>query len=78
MNYYANWAQLNLFSSGLVTNLDHTETRRRFYNAGAQLDIRMVVFSILESTLSFGYASAWDYDNRNRSDEWMISLRLLR
>ncbi len=77
-NYYANWAQLNLFGSGLVTNFDHEATRQRFFNAGAQLDVRMVVFSILESTFSVGYASAWDYDTGRRSDEVMVSLRLLR
>jgi len=78
VNYYANWAQLNLFSSGLVTNMDHQETRQLFYNAGAQLDIRMVIFSILESTFSVGYASAWNHDTGKRSDEFMVSLRLLR
>jgi hypothetical protein len=78
LNFYANWAQINFFSSGLMTNIDSNEFRQRYYNAGAQLDIRMVIFSILESTLSFGYASAWNYDTSDRGDEWMISLRIMR
>ena len=78
MNSYATWAQLNLFSTGLVTNMDHEATRQRYYNAGAQVDFRMSIFSILESTFSLGYASAWDYDTGRRSDEIMVSLRLLR
>ncbi|MDX1640069.1 MAG: hypothetical protein R3220_00125 [Balneolaceae bacterium] len=78
MNLYANWMQLNLFSTGLVTNIDDELFRGKFYNIGAQLDIRMVIFSILESTFSIGYGSAWNYDTGDRGDEWMISLRLMR
>lgn len=78
MNLYATWMQLNLFSTGLVTNIDDDRFFGKFYNAGAQLDIRMSILSILESTLSFGFASAWNYDSGERGDEWMISLRLMR
>lgn len=78
LNMYANWAQLNFFSTGLITNIDDDFYRGRFYNIGAQLDIRMVIFSILESTFSVGYGSAWNYDSGARGDEWMISLRLMR
>lgn len=78
MNLYANWAQVNFFSSGIVTNIDDESFRQRYYNAGAQLDVKLVIFSILESTLSAGYATAWNYDNQNRSDEWMISLKIFR
>ena len=77
-NLYATWAQLNLFGSGLVTNVDHPDTRQRYYNAGAQVDVRMAIFSILESTFSVGYASAWNHDTGRRSEELMVSLRLLR
>ena len=78
MNLYANWMQLNLFASGLATNIDSDQHLQRYYNAGAQLDVRLVVFSILESTLSFGYASAWNDITGHRGDEFMISLRLMR
>jgi hypothetical protein len=78
MNLYANWMQLNLFASGLATNIDSDQHLQRYYNAGAQLDLRLVVFSILESTLSFGYASAWNDITGHRGDELMVSLRLMR
>ena len=78
MNLYANWAQLNLFTSGLITNIDDDRFKQRYYNAGAQLDFRLSVISILESTFSLGYASAWNDITGNRGDEFMISLRLMR
>ncbi|HBX64905.1 MAG TPA: hypothetical protein DEG32_01610 [Balneolaceae bacterium] len=78
MNLYANWAQLNLFTSGLLTNIDDDQFKQRYYNAGAQLDFRLSVISILESNLSFGYASAWNDITGQRSDELMVSLRLMR
>jgi len=77
-NLYANWAQLNLFSSGLITNMDSSEFLERYYNVGAQLDVRLAMFSILESTFSVGYASAWNDITGSRGDELMISLRLMR
>lgn len=78
MNVYANWAQLNLFTSGLITNIDDDQFKQRYYNAGAQLDFRLSVISILESTFSLGYASAWNDITGTRGDEFMISLRLMR
>jgi hypothetical protein len=94
---YANWMQLSLFSTGIITNLDKpvwitstvtgengTETERvrqqnRFYNAGAQVDMRISLFSIMDATLSFGYAMAWDYDVKSfSSDEFMVSLKIFR
>jgi len=74
LNFYVNWAQLSLFTSGLIA-----DSNQQFVNAGTQLDIRMVLFSLMPSTLSFGYANAFDLSNNNkRYDEWMISLKLLR
>ncbi len=78
LNLYANWAQINFFSSGIVTNVDDHDWMQRYYNVGAQIDIRLVIFSILDSTLSAGYASAWNHELGIRSDEWMISLRIMR
>lgn len=78
LNLYANWAQLNFFVSGLATNIDNTDVQQRYYNAGAQLDFRIVMFSTLESTFSLGYASAWNDITGDRGDELMISLRIMR
>jgi hypothetical protein len=94
---YANWMQLSLFSTGIITNLDEPvwvmstisgpdgpevvrdRRQNRFYNAGAQLDMRLSLFSIMDATFSVGYARAWDYDVKSfSSDEVMVSLKIFR
>ena len=73
---YANWAKLAFFSSALVTDVTRSELRRDIYDVGAQVDLSLVLFSNLESTFSVGYAVA--FGDAERSDEVMISLKLLR
>lgn len=73
---YTNWARLALFTSALVTDLADDGLRREIYNAGAQVDFSVVLFSSLDATLSFGYAKA--FEGQRRSDELMVSLKLLR
>jgi len=73
---YANWARVSLFGSGLVTNMSRSEERRELGNVGAQLDVSTVMFSNLESMISIGYAQAFEHGES--SDEFMISLKLLR
>lgn len=77
INFFCNWSQLVLFSSTLVTDLDKTQGRTESYNLGGQLDFRLSLFTILESTLSFGAARAW-MGNNTYSDEFMVSLKLLK
>jgi hypothetical protein len=72
---YSNWARASLFTSGLVTNID-SDNRREVTNAGVQVDFSVVMFSNLESMFSVGYARALEHGDS--SDEFMISLRLLR
>jgi hypothetical protein len=73
-----------VWESVIETGDDGPETVRsrrqhRFYNAGAQLDMKLAIFSIMDATLSFGYAMAWDYDmNHAGSDEFMVSLKIFR
>jgi len=74
--FYTNWARLALFGGGLVTNMSRPEARRTLQNAGAQVDFSLVLFSSLESTVSFGYAVAFDHGQTD--DELMVSLKLLR
>jgi hypothetical protein len=74
---YANWARLALFGSGIVTNIDNSSDRVKYADAGAQLDIKLVFFSSLESTFSLGYAVA-SPDGSNFEDELMFSLKILR
>lgn len=74
--FYANWASLSLFSTALVTDMDNSEFRRQLLDVGCQIDIRFMVLSNHQITLSLGYATAFEA-GENRSDEWMISLKIL-
>jgi len=73
---YANWARLALFAGGLTTNISHRSLRQKVYDAGAQIDVSLVMFSNLESMLSFGYARG--RSEGKSSHEIMASLKLLR
>ena len=75
-SFYLRWARLSLFSSGIVTNIDTEQYRRRMMNIGGQLDVRLVTWSLLNSTLSFGYAVAFE-KNDKPSTELMVSLKIL-
>ena len=75
-NFFVNWIQPTVFSSLLYTSNVETPDDK-FVNLGSQIDIRMVTFSLLPSTISIGYAKAWDLNGNDTFDEWMISLRLL-
>ena len=48
-----------------------------FVNFGAQIDTRIVLFSLLPSTISIGMARAYDVISDDSYDEFMISLKLL-
>jgi hypothetical protein len=73
-SFYANWARVAVFSSVLAT--DVTRERQTFYDVGAQVDLSLVLFTNLDSTLSAGYAVA--FGDGERSNEVMLSLKLLR
>ncbi|HEY1340744.1 MAG TPA: hypothetical protein VGF59_24700 [Bryobacteraceae bacterium] len=71
-----NWARFSVFSSGLLTNLGAGAERQHYVDLGSQLDIRIVLFTYLNTTLSGGYAAAADRHGRI-SSEYMISLKIL-
>jgi len=80
---YSNWARIALFSSAIVADVEHTASRRRVLNAGGQVDFRIAILSSLESTLSFGYAVAFEKERpTDKRDHWtnefMVSLKLLK
>lgn len=75
-NFFANWTQFSLFSSFLSTS-DPDFGSNQFYNLGAQMDTRLVMFSHLPATFSLGYARAWDIGASNSHGEFLISLNLL-
>lgn len=74
--FYLTWASAAIFSSAIVTDVDDDPLRRTLYNLGAQVDFKLVIFTNLSSTLSFGYARAFE-SGRPSSDEYMISLKIL-
>lgn len=73
---YLRWANLSLFASGLVTDLSDSAARRTFTSAGAQVDVRIVTLSNLDSTISFGYAAA-NGDGVPLSSAWMLSFKIM-
>jgi hypothetical protein len=75
-SFYFRWAGLTLFATGLVTDVEDTDTRRGLASVGAQLDLRLVTLSHLNSTLSFGYARAWGRD-LPPSDAVMFSFKIM-
>jgi len=75
-SFYFNWLRMAIFSSGVVTNLDSELHRRTLLNLGAQIDFRLVLFSLLESTISFGYGVAMEKD-QPMAKEFMFSLKIL-
>jgi hypothetical protein len=74
--FYATWARLSFFSSGLVTNLDAGLGRRTLGNAGAQMDVRFQFLTQQPLTLSAGYARSFERRG-DADDEWMVSLKIL-
>jgi hypothetical protein len=76
LDFYATWARLSLFSTGLVTNMDLPSQRRELVNAGAQADVRLALMIQQPLTFSIGYASAMEKWRRARH-EFMISLKIL-
>jgi len=73
---YATWARLAVFTSALRTNFVKNEFRRSVYDIGSQIDLRIVLLSHLEFTLSCGYA-AWIERGAPWVDEFMVSLKVL-
>lgn len=73
---YSNWARIALFSTGIMTNIESTSSKRTLVNLGSQVDFRISFLSSFESTLSFGYAVA--KEKSATFDEFMISLKILK
>jgi hypothetical protein len=72
---YCNWAHPRLFTTALSTNWHDRPDRRTLVDLGGQIDFKLVIFSTMSSTLSLGYAGAWEKNARYR-DEFMISLKI--
>ena len=73
---YCSWVQTAVFAGGIVTNADNRSYRRKIWNVGSQMDLRMQLLSHLKLTLSFGYARALQ-KRQQYSEEFMLSLKVL-
>ena len=75
-SFYLRWADLSLFTTLLTTNVDQPAVRQTLTSVGAQLDVRLITLSHLESTLSVGYAEAWARSGPPRS-AFMFSFKIM-
>ncbi len=75
-SFYASWARISFFSGGLATNFDVKDLRRRYLNLGGQIDVKLIMLSHQDLTLSAGYAVAAEINER-RQTEFMLSLKIL-
>ena len=74
---YSTYARLTMFGMGIFTNVGYDQPQLKqlnYYSTGAQLDFEIVLFSLLKSTLSFGYARA--YTPSDQKGQFMVSLKL--
>jgi hypothetical protein len=67
----------SVFVTGIETNVDQPEYRRKVGDAGIQLDFRFLALSRQQLTLSVGYAKAVE-EGRPSQDEVMVSLKVLK
>jgi hypothetical protein len=82
-NLFATYSHPTIFAGSLFTkNYDVTskglgkEYSETFRNIGFQLDTKLVMFSHLSSTISFGWARAFSEGKDYKEyDEWMVSLK---
>jgi WD40 repeat protein len=71
---YFNWARLALFAGGLAAN-PGTNQQSGYADVGGQIDVRMVAFSQIKSTISTGFAAAHDRSGHTGT-EFMFSLKI--
>ena len=71
---YSTYARFTMFGMGMITNVANDQPQLNYYSSGVQLDFEVVLFSLLKSTLSFGFSRA--YGAMLPSDQFMVSLKL--
>jgi hypothetical protein len=74
LGFYSTYARFTVFGMGLFTNIANDRPQRNFFSSGVQLDLELVLFSLLKSTLSFGFSRAYGLMKPN--DQFMVSLKL--
>jgi hypothetical protein len=73
---YCTWSRIALFGASVAADIDRVDDRRTLADAGVQVDCKLVLFTHLDSTLSFGLATAAE-PGRHPVREFMISLKIL-
>ncbi len=73
--FYLGKMALSLFGQYVI--LENNGVGERYLGLGAQLNLRFQLFYGIQSTLSLGYAHAWDSHSRD-FDEVFVSLKLFR
>jgi hypothetical protein len=72
--FYSTYARFTLFGMGIFTNISNDQPQQNFYASGVQLEFEIVLFSLLKTTLSFGFSRA--YGPMLPKDEFMVSFKL--
>ncbi|MDO5446425.1 MAG: hypothetical protein Q4F34_01425 [Prevotellaceae bacterium] len=74
---YPNYVQFNVFASDLLTDQWGSERRYKanYVSVGAQMNMQLVLFTHMTTTLSVGYARIMS--NELKRGEFMVSLKLL-
>ncbi len=73
---YVTWLRPAVFAGALTTNIDGTAPRRQAANLGGQVDLRLILLSTLDVTVSLGGAVAYEDGIARR--ELMASIKILR
>jgi hypothetical protein len=73
---YPTYLKTSLFGTHILLDPDYTKSRRNMFNAGAQLDLELVLFSYMKTIWSAGYARKFE-DSKLPTEQWMFSLKLL-
>jgi len=75
-DFYLTWVSAALFGSSITTNFDQPTRRETVNNVGAQVDFKVVIFTNLSGTLSFGWAHAWSAGGPS-GNEFLASLKIM-
>jgi len=73
---YPTYVKASVFGTHLMTNFGRPQELSHIFNAGAQVDIQLVLFTYLKTTWSAGYARCFGQDGPG-ANGWMFSLKLL-
>jgi hypothetical protein len=73
---YPTFIKTSMFGTHIMLNPDKDISRRHVFNAGAQVDLELVLFSYLKTTWSAGYARKLE-NGFGPAEQWMFSVKLL-